>query len=83
MMKRKYYSDTLGKYGECEVFDTFDDIKKITEEKVVGLKGESQPWDLNKLFWLTGVDAARQRGERIWQNEKGFWSATPFGKFVE
>lgn len=85
-MKRKYWCRGMEsykrKYNECDVV-TMEELKQITEETVVAVEGKNQPWQINRLSGLVGYDAAKQRGECIWQNEKGYWSGTPFGKFLD
>lgn len=83
-MQRKWWCDAMRTCNqEYALCDEVEDLKDIKKEKVIALKGCDQPLQINKLTWLTGVDAAKQRGERIWKNDAGFWSATPFGKFVD
>lgn len=84
MKTRKYWCNAMAtynqKYAECEEVDRLEDIK---EETIVALKGENLPLQINKLPGLIAEIEAKKRGERIWGNEYGVWSATPFGKFVD
>lgn len=84
MKIRKYWCNAMStynqKYAECPEIDT---LENVSEEIVVALKGENLPLQINKLSCLLAECEARKRGERIWRNEYGVWSATPFGKFVD
>lgn len=84
-MKRKYWCEAMRKYNqkydECDLV-TMDELKKITTEKIIALAGKDQPLQVNSLS-ISGFDEAKKRGELIWSNTKGTWSATPFGEFVD
>lgn len=84
MKIRKYWCNAMStynqKYAECPEIDT---LENVSEEIVVALNGEDHPLQINKLPGLLAECEAKKRGERIWRNEYGVWSATPFGKFVD
>ena len=87
MKKRKYHCTGMEiydqKYAICDELENFEELEEVNEQIVVAVKGYPYPLMVNYLSGDLGIEAAHKREERVWYNDGGWFSATPFGKFVD